>query len=704
MTVSGSAPEQDPRGRGFTAPPSVVSTVEELHQIVKVIQEVGAFAFDVETRGVVERHNDAMEAFNTELKSHLSNMVSKSPSVREATRERLMQKWRETLALDPLRNEVFWIGIATDGHSWAIPMGHSHGEMLTPEEVGDGSTTPPPGYRKLLKDGTESEAKARYRIPATFLPPPPQLQRSEVFTTLECLFCDPNIVKVGHNVKFDARSIRKYLAKDLPMEGFMDTMVMQHIVNENLRGYGLTDLIAHNYAGHDAYYRDGKLGKIIDHVPFSKAARYVHLDVRWTWSLYRRLWVKIKNRQGLRNALEQDMLVLRVLMDMEDEGIPVTKSAMVVLGRELDNKMRDLLLQMSKYTPPGFNPDSNKSKQEFLFKKKSAGGLGLKSHKKTNKGADSVDEEALRYLENAHPLIPMLLEWQELKKVKSTYVDGLLLKLVNNSLHPSFHLHRTATGRLSSSSPNLQNIPRDSTIRSLFVAPPKHTLLVADYDQIELRVMCMFSKDKNMSKFFLQEQDIHAGAAALVLGKKPDEVTAEERQLGKGVNFLTAYGGGAQKLARTTGITEQRAREVINNYYKQFSGISAWKATEIIKARQRGYVTTLSGRRRRLPELSSTDESLRARAERQAINAIVQGSAADICKIAMIDVHEALKPFNAKILVQVHDELVVAVPDHCVDEAQQVMVDAMGHGRVIEGIPLKVSCHSANSWSEAKGK
>jgi DNA polymerase-1 len=214
----------------------------------------------------------------------------------------------------------------------------------------------------------------------------------------------------------------------------------------------------------------------------------------------------------------------------------------------------------------------------------------------------------------------------------------------------------------------------------------------------------MFSKDKNMSKFFLEEQDIHAGAAALVLNKPVADVTSEERQLGKGVNFLTAYGGGAQKLARTTGITEKRAREVINNYYKQFSGISAWKNTEIVKAIQRGYVSTLSGRRRRLPELTSRDEGLRARAERQAINAIVQGSAADICKIAMIDVHEALKPFNAKILVQVHDELVVAVPNKHIEEAQKVMVQAMGQDRVIAGIPLKVSCHSANSWSEAKGK
>ena len=691
-------------GRGVTVPPLVVSTIEEIQEIVRIVQSIGAFAFDVETRGIVERHVDAMNAYNTELKKHLAEMVTTSPAVREATQERLMEKWRGIIALDPLRNEVFWIGIATDGHSWAIPMGHLCGEIIVPEEVGDGSTVPPTGYRNLKRDGTESEAKVRYRIPAVFSDPPEQLSRSDVFQALEPLFADPNIVKVGHNVKFDARSIRKYLNVELPLSGFMDTMLMQHIVNENLRGYSLTDLISHNYDGHDAYYKEGKLGKIINTVAFSSATKYVHLDVRWTWMLYKRLWNKIKNKEGLRNALDQDMIVLRVIMDMEDIGIPVKKSAMVVLGRELDGRMRDILNEMSQFTPPGFNPDSNKSKQDLLFKSKADGGLGLKSHKQTAKGASSVDEEALRFIENAHPLIPLILEWQEVKKMKSTYVESLLLKLVNNSLHPSYHLHRTATGRLSSSNPNLQNIPRDSSIRSLFVAPAGHTLLVADYDQIELRVMCMFSKDKNMSKFFLEEQDIHAGAAALVLDKPVADITSEERQLGKGVNFLTAYGGGAQKLARTTGITEKKAREVINNYYKQFSGISAWKNTEIVKALQRGYVSTLSGRRRRLPELSARDEGLRARAERQAINAIVQGSAADICKIAMIDVHEALKPFNAKILVQVHDELVVAVPDKYVEEAQKVMIQAMGQDRVIAGIPLKVSCHSAKSWSEAKGK
>ncbi len=241
-------------------------------------------------------------------------------------------------------------------------------------------------------------------------------------------------------------------------------------------------------------------------------------------------------------------------------------------------------------------------------------------------------------------------------------------------------------------------------MRGLFVAPEGYELLVADYDQIELRVMCMFSHDAKMSEFFLTGADIHSGAAALCLNKPVEEVTAEERQLGKGVNFLTAYGGGAQKLARTTGIAEDHAKFVIEQYYRQFSGITKWKQEVISYGKSKGYVSTISGRRRHLNDLVSVDQQLRARAERQAVNAVVQGSAADICKKAMVDVYDALAPHGARLLVQVHDELVVMVEKDRADELMDLLITAMGDGVIYEGIPLKVSCHSAASWAEAKGK
>lgn len=688
---------------GGPSAPHVVSSIEELHELVRVVSEVGAFSFDVETMGVADRHQDVLEWIEKEWKEHVATLKTQSEDIKSRAKEIIKTRWENTLALDPLRNSVFWIGIATQGRSWAIPMGHPNGEVLVPEERGDGSTTPPPGYRKFTASGKESMAKARYFKPAVFSPAPDQLSCSEVFAALRPIFFS-DMVKIGHNVKFDARSIRKYYGGDLPPGPYLDTMIMQHVVNENLSEYSLEHLISHNFDKHSAYYRDGKLGKIITEVPFAKATRYVHLDVRWTWLLYTRLYPKIAAVPELLSCLRQDMDVLRVLMEMEDEGIPVDHKSMTRLGKSLDKRLQEILVDMMDYAPPGFNPDSTKHKQQLLFNKKRDGGLSLKPSKLTPSGAASVDEETLRKLESKHPLIPMLIEWSETKKLVSTYVDGLLPKLVHNRLHPSFHLHRTATGRLSSSNPNLQNIPRDSSVRSLFVAPDGYELLVADYDQIELRVMCMFSHDPKMSEFFLTGEDIHAGAAALVLNKPVLEVTPDERQLGKGVNFLTAYGGGAQKLARTTGIDEEHARYVIDRYYKQFAGITKWKQDVISEGKAKGYVTTMSGRRRHLVDLVSPDSQLRSRAERQAVNAVVQGSAADICKKAMIDVYTAFRDLDAKILVQVHDELVVMVPETASDQLLPILVSAMGDGVVYEGIPLKVSCHAARSWAEAKGK
>lgn len=683
--------------------PHVVLSLRELADAVEYIRSVGAFAFDVETRGNIVNHPDLEIHMVAEWKEHLATLKNPSPEIANRARENFENNYKKLIALDPLRNEVFWIGLATRGKSWAIPMGHKRGLVTKPEEVGDGSTVPPPGYRKILKNGQESLAKAKYIIPAEYSEPPKQLSKSEVFSALQELFFDEGIVKVGHNVKFDARSISKYYGS-VPPGPYADTMLMQHIVNENLMSYSLEQVIGANYDKHDAYYRDGKLGKVIDDVPFDKAINYVHTDVRWTWLLYTRLLEKISRNSGLQKCFYQDNKVLEILMEMENTGIPVNESQLIVLGKELDDKLNDILLRLSDHTPIGFNPDSTKHKQALLFTGKRQGGLALKPYKETSTGQPSVDEESLRHLEHKHPAISMLLEWAETKKLKSTYVAGLLPKLNKSSLHPSFHLHRTTTGRLSSSDPNLQNIPRESSIRNLFVAPEGYSMLVADYDQIELRVMAMFSQDPQLVHVFANDIDIHAGAAALLFGKPVEEVTSDERQIGKGVNFLTAYGGGAGKLARTTGIEFDHAQEIIDRYYRQFAGLTQWKRDVVNSGRKYGYVETITGRRRRLPDLKSVNTERKARAERQAVNAVVQGSAADICKQAMIDIHTAFKDKDLKMLVQVHDELVAIAPIELAHDYRSLFMEAMGHGRVIDGIPLRVSCHIAHTWAEAKGK
>ena len=688
-------------GTGRPAP-RVVLSLDEVHEMVEVIKSVGAFAFDVETRGILSRHPYLTEHIEAEWKAHVASLKNPSPDITRKARETIEAHYRSMLAVDPMRNEVFWIGLATNNHSWAIPMGHPVGYLLEAEETGDGTTVPPEGFRKILKNGQESLAKARYFKPAVYSAPPQQLDRTVVFEALRPLFFS-DLVKIGHNVKFDARSISKYYG-EVPPAPYLDTMLLQHILNENLMSYSLEQLINNNYDKHDAYAREGKLGKVIDQVPFDAAARYVHLDARWTWMLYRRLYNQIKNQPDLMKVLDQDSQCLRVLMQMENNGIPVDARQLKGLGKELDARMRDILLELSQYAPVGFNPDSTKHKQEFLFNKKREGGLGLKPFKTTAKGSPSTDAESLKRLEHNHPAVGLLLEWSEVQKLKSTYVDGLIPKLNNGRLHPSFHLHRTATGRLSSSDPNLQNIPRDSSVRSLFIPPQGYSLMVADYDQIELRVMAMFSQDEQMMNIFVNNLDIHAGAAALLFDKDISEVTDEERQIGKGANFLTAYGGGYMKLARTTGLDEHRAKYMIDRYYQQFSGITDWKRKVIAQGRAKGFVKTMAGRYRRLPDLRSSDDEKRSRAERQAVNAVVQGSAADICKRAMISIAEDLDGTDTHMLVQVHDEIVAAVPTETAHDLKPLFIQAMGEGKIIRGVPLKVSCHVAGSWSEAKGK
>ena len=700
------SPKQPSGGRGvspsFVPGSRYLSTLEELSALVDTVLASGAFAFDVETLGIIQHHPDLEELVDQRVSAHVATLSVQSEANIERSRSSKERDIRKSIALDPHRNEVIWVGIATNGQSWAIPCGHPKGEILEAEENGTGDTIPPTGYRKILKDGTESMAKARYTKPAVYDSPPGQLSREEVFKALKPIFFDTTLVKVGHNVKFDARTITKYYG-ELPVGPLHDTMLLQHVLDENISSFRLTSLIAKYFHDHDPYIRHGKLGAVIGETPFSMACEYVHLDARWTWLLYQRLLNKVRPNKDLMQVFVQDTAVLEVLMAMEHSGMQVNRQGMADLGTELDEKMREVHSEITALTYPGFNPDSVKEKREFLFGSVSEGGLGLDATKETEKGQASVDHDTLKALEKKHPAIPLFLQWAECKKMKSTYVDGLIEKIYRERLHPNFHLHRTATGRLSSSDPNLQNIPRDSTIRSLFRADPNCTLIVADYDQIELRVMAMFSKDENMLEIFTKGIDIHAGAAALIFEKSVPEITSDERQIGKSANFLTAYGGGAAKLSATAGVSLTRAKYVINQYYEQFSGLSRWKKKVVTQAQKDGYVTTISGRRRRLPDINSLKEELRARAERQAVNAIVQGSASDICKKAMIKAYPEVLLFGGKLLVQVHDELVVNVPDtDDVESKAGILRQAMGHGKVLKDVPLIVSSHSGRTWAEAK--
>ena len=258
-----------------------VSSLSEVRELVSEIQSQGAFAFDVETVGVLEHHPDLFSRVDQQVASHVEGLVVQNETNIQRSREAKEQAMTKTIALDPKRNEIIWIGLATNGRSWAIPVGHPCGEVLTPEDRGDGSTVPPPGYRKVLKSGQDSMAKARYAVPATFSDPPDQLNRTEVFNTLRPIFFDDTLIKVGHNVKFDARSISKYYG-DIPTGPLHDTMLAQHVLDENISSFRLTSLISDTFDKHDPYVKHGKVGAVISTTPFSVACEYVHLDARWT--------------------------------------------------------------------------------------------------------------------------------------------------------------------------------------------------------------------------------------------------------------------------------------------------------------------------------------------------------------------------------------------------------------------------------------
>lgn len=694
-----------------------VSNVEDIEDIVSTIREVGAFSFDVETRGNIHTNSEVAALVESDWEDKKASLKTDHPSVMARSRQAIEDKWTKATAVDPLRNDVFWIGIATKGHSWAIPMGHPNGEVLVEEVIGDGKSIPPPGYRDVLPSGKESMRKAKYHIPAVFSPAPEQLTQEQVFTALEPIFFDDRIAKVNQNIKFDTKSIAKYYGGELPTGRYIDTLVLMHILDENLTKYDLASIIKENYH-HDPYALDGKLGSTITTQPFSKATEYVHRDARWAWMLYEKMYNQITRSPGLHKALMLDIDCIRPVAQMELNGITVNTRRMEKAGKELDMDIQKSLMEISYHSFPGFNPDSNIDLATLLFNKTRITkndppdyqrGLGLKPIKYTGTGKPSVDKDTLGKLKGKHEVIDHLLHYSELKKLKSTYIEGLVPKLHRGRLHPTFHFHRTATGRFASSDPNLQNIPRDKTIRSLFTAGEGEGLIVADYSQIEMRIMGMFSQDPELLRIFADPTiDLHEETAKLILGT--DEVTPDQRQIfGKTPNFLMGYGGFAKKLVESTQghLNEEQAQEVIDKYNEAYAGMTDWKRKVLEQARFDGYVETMYGRRRRVPDImrSGNDSDswrARTRAERQAINAVVQGTAAEIMKEAIVNLDKVLPFPTHRMLVQVHDEVVVSVPRDEVPEWKPRIEEAMGNGRVIMNVPLEVEAGNALSWAEAK--
>lgn len=639
----------------------------------------------------------------------------------------------------PTQNRVVWLSMATYGRAIVIPMGHPNGNILLKRE-----------YRKKNRETGKMDL-----FPPTFDEPPAQLKPSEVFEVLRPLFFS-NRVKIAHNATFDLISVEKHFGA-IPLGPMSDSIVLQWLLDENIgttenigrrapMDKGLKTLTKWYYS---VDYDKEEVGKCIEKHPFNVVARYALLDAKYTWLLWT-MFDEMCREQGLESIRALEESVTPVCGSMGLVGAPVDVQAIQELDRYLTREMVRVEGLIYRAAGKQFNINSTQQKQDILYGPKKDGGQGLKG-KKLTKGAKekkkkdrnfkpgvrdfSTDKEALEEYES-NPLVKLLLEYAEYTKLRSTYVRGYLgdpddpvkkpCLIFNGRIHTDLVQYGTVTGRFSSREPNLQNIPRPDTelgkqIRGLFIAPEGHKLLVADYGQMELRILASYIGYGGLYDGFQAGIDAHTQTAALVFGKAPEEILLPEnkwmRGAAKTLNFAIVYGAGPDKVANMLGMTMEEAKELLANHRKAFPEIYKFKKDVIRSAKKRDipHIKTILGRVRRVWDLHVTDPEQKWkvwRAERQLFNSLIQGSLGDIIKLAMVRIHQLLEE-DAKnnpgkeiqLILSVHDELVLTCPEDRVSVGSALLREAMLGDEIqkLLHVPLDVGeVVAVDRWSQAK--
>lgn len=551
------------------------------------------------------------------------------------------------------------------------------------------------------------EGEACY-IPLTHNYPgaPEQLSRETVLRQLKPWLEDEGKAKVGHHLKYDAHVLANHAIK---MRGIAyDTMLESYVLNSTATRHDM-DSVARRYLGLETTkYEDvaGKGAKQIcfDEVEIEKAAHYAAEDADITLRLHNVLWPELEKTGRLADIYEDiERPLISVLEGMEETGVLINAELLAGQSKEIAAKLVKLEQKAHKEAGRNFNLGSPKQLQEILFEE-----LELPVVRKTPKGQPSTAEDVLQELAEEYELPRLILEHRSLSKLKSTYTDKLPEQICERTgrVHTSYHQAVTATGRLSSSAPNLQNIPirteEGRRIRQAFVAPEGYSLVAADYSQIELRIMAHISKDKGLIKAFAEDKDIHQATAAEVFGVDLDSVTSEQRRRAKAINFGLIYGMSAFGLAKQLNIPRHEAQDYVDLYFDRYPGVKAYMDRTREQASSNGYVETVLGRRLYLPDINAKQAQRRQYAERSAINAPMQGTAADIIKKAMLDVDGWLrreKP-DARLIMQVHDELVFEVrSDHAEDVAAHVSRLMAAASQL--AVNLKVDTGIGRNWDEA---
>ena len=535
---------------------------------------------------------------------------------------------------------------------------------------------------------------------------PDQLDRDEVLAALKGFLEDPGKNKVGHHLKYDAHIFARY---GISLRGMQfDSMLESYVLNSVATRHDM-DSVARHYLGINTIHYEDVAGKgakqlTFNQVDLEQAAPYAAEDADITLKLHQHLWGKLQQipeLQGVYEEIEQPLVP--VLLEMEECGVLLDRDMLRKQSSELAGAMLELEKKAHELAGGPFNLGSPKQLQQILFTDQ-----GLPVIRKTPKGQPSTAEDVLQELSHDYELPSVILEYRSVSKLKSTYTDKLPLQVSPDTgrVHTSYHQAVAATGRLSSTDPNLQNIPIRTAagrrIREAFIAPEGALLLAADYSQIELRIMAHLSGDKGLLRAFADDRDIHQATAAEVFELELDEVTADHRRSAKAINFGLMYGMSAFGLAKQLGISRGEAQEYVNLYFDRYPGVKKFMDDIRDQARNAGYVETVFGRRLYLPEINARNAQRRQYAERSAINAPMQGTAADIIKKAMISVQHWLKSsgIDARMIMQVHDELVFEVEQSQADALRQQVVQLMSEAAVL-AVPLKVEAGLGLNWNEA---
>jgi len=571
------------------------------------------------------------------------------------------------------------------------------------------TTSNDPLQAKLVGISFSWEENRAYYLPLThhYLGAPDQLDITKALTILRNVLEDEKIAKIGQNIKYDALVFKRH---GIELQGIhFDTMIASYVINPGLRQHNL-DYLAQHYLNHKMITYNDLVGKGKEKINFSEvdvesAKVYSCEDADITLMLMNVLEKELQSDMNEDLFYKMEMKLLPVLMDMELAGIKINAKFFDEMSHRFAEQIKEIEQEIYEEAGMEFNINSPNQLGYVLFEK-----LRLPVQKKTTKTkAYSTDVKVLKKLSSLPYKIPkLLLRYRTLSKLKSTYLDALV-KIANPStgrIHTSFNQTVAATGRLSSSNPNLQNIPikgeEGREIRKGFVADKGNYLLSADYSQIELRVFAHYSGDPDLMAAFKREEDIHARTASEILGVEADAVTQEMRRIAKAINFGIIYGMGPHKLSEELSIDTKTAKNYISAYYKRYQGVAKYREEAIASAREKGYVTTLFNRRRYLPEINHAKQRIRAEAERMAINTPIQGTAADLIKMAMINIQSRLKKenFKTKMLLQVHDELVFEVPEDEIEMIPPIIKEEMEGVYRLE-VPLKVDINRGRNWHEA---